>query len=254
MNWRPWDGRTGGSFSLSCLKRRFLITPDQPDPFPQQHPRLLRETQHRACPRQKLLWVLEMLPRVRAPGTDAFRFEPAANGASRDPRQLGRTRHMTSPFASTPPSQRNPLALRQAASHSGRLCPYFRGKNASALQNGARRRENEWQPSGPSICAPVDRWFQRSVQRVDSSTLDGRGRPGRYAHGSPGSAQWHALGRDGGVVLPLPLFVQLDGLAWGLSWSFSSHAESPSLSGARQSRNDFMIGCTKLDGIIISYK
>ncbi len=225
--------------------RRFLITANQPDPFPQQHSRSLIEAQHGARPLQKLLWVLDMLPSVIAPRSDALRFEPAANAAGRDPRQLGRTRHMTSQFASAPPSQRNPLALRHAASHSGRLRPYFRGKNASALQNGARRLENGWQPSGLSICAPVDRWSQRSAQLVDYSTLDDRGRPVLCAHGSPGSARWYALGRDGGVVLPLPQSIQSDGLAWGLSWSLSSQAESTSLSGSRQSRNDFMTVCTK---------
>src|SRR6266566_2272379 len=90
--------------------RRFLITADQPDPFLQQHSRSLIESQYRARPLQKLLWVLDMLPRVIAPRPDALRFEPAANGAGRDPRQLGCTRHMTSQFASAPPSQRTPLA------------------------------------------------------------------------------------------------------------------------------------------------
>jgi len=224
--------------------RRFLITADQPDPFPQQHSRSLIEAQHGACPLQKLVWVLDMLPRVIAPRSDALRFEPAANGAGRDPRQLGRTRHMTSQFASAPPSQRHLLALRHAASHGGRLRPYFRGKNASALQNGARRRENGWQPSGLSICAPVDRWSQWSAQLVDYSTLDDRGRRVLCAHGSPGSARWYVLGRAGGVVLPLPQSIQSDGLAWGLSSSLSSQAESTSLSGSRQSRNDFMTVCT----------
>src|SRR6266700_3819126 len=219
---RPWDGRTGSLFGLSCLKRRFLITADQPDPFPQQHSRSLIEAQHGARPLQKLLWVLDMLPRVIAPRSDALRFEPAANGAGRDMGQLGCTRHMTSQFASAPASQRNPLALRHAASHSGL-----------------------------SICAPVDRCSQRSAQLVDYSTLDDRGRRVLCAHGSPGSARWYALGRDGGVVLPLPQSIQSDGLAWGLSWSLSSQAESTSLSVSRQSRNDFMIVCTKHPVILV---
>src|SRR6266702_2000652 len=167
MHRRAWDRRSGCLFSLSCLKRGFLITANQPGSFLEQRSRSPVELQHGTRPLQKLLWVLDMLPSVIAPRSDALREDPAANGAGRDPRQLGRTRHMTSQFASAPPSQWNPLALRHAASHSGRLRPYFRGKNASALQNGARRLENGWQPSGLSICAPVDRCSQRSAQLVD---------------------------------------------------------------------------------------
>lgn len=184
-------------------------------------------------------------PRVVSPRSDTLGLEPATNRAGRDSRQLRRRRHKTRQFAPTPTRQRNPLRLWQAASDRCGLRTYLRGKNASALQNGARQLTYGWQPNALTTCGPVDHWCQRSVRFVGYSTLDAHELLKQSGHELLMFALYYARERVGGVVLLLSPSMQSDDLVWDLSLVFPSQAQSTSLSGSCQSRNEFMRACTK---------
>ncbi len=144
-----------------------------------------------------------------------------------DGRQLWSARDLARQFCTAPPSQWHSLGSRQTTRLRCDLCTDLRGKNASALQIGARQLGTGWQPSGLATCVPVDRWSPLAWQSVDCSTLDAHEPFTRYSHASPGSALCYALGRGAAAALPRLGSIQLDGLVWGLSCSLPPKPNLP---------------------------
>src|SRR5437879_6591614 len=125
------------------LNGRFLIHTNQPDSFLQQPQRTFVPMQHWTSPFQKHLWVLDVLPGVVTPRPNALGFEPAANRAGRNGRQLRRRRHLACQFAPAPPKPEESDAAAASYKPQRSLEHELQGKNALVLPNGARRQANE---------------------------------------------------------------------------------------------------------------
>ena len=84
QQWLAWASRARRLLALACLDRGFLVEADQPGPGLQERSRLSIRFQHGARSLQERGRIMDMLPGMIAPGTNAFGFEPAPHGAGRD--------------------------------------------------------------------------------------------------------------------------------------------------------------------------
>src|SRR5579884_17569 len=97
-----WLRRTRGLLALTSLNGGFFIQTDQPRLVGLQGRRLSISLKHGTSPLQKGFGIMDMLPTMVAPGTNAFGFEPAPHGAGRDSRKSWVAGDVTGYFGPTP--------------------------------------------------------------------------------------------------------------------------------------------------------
>jgi hypothetical protein len=76
--WPCWARRL---FTLSCLDRGFLIQAEEPRSLPQEGVCLSIGLQHGTCSLQEGVRIMDVLPGMIAPGTEAVGFEPPTHRA-----------------------------------------------------------------------------------------------------------------------------------------------------------------------------
>jgi len=139
LAWTRWTRRP---FALTGLDGGFLIEADQPGTCLQKRTRLGIGVQHRACPLQERDRIMDMLPGVITPGTQAFGFEPATHRTGRDGRQTRMLDDASGQLGATPARERDLALLGQTTGDGGDLRAHLGGENASAPHCAAHRQAN----------------------------------------------------------------------------------------------------------------
>ena len=137
-----WASRARRLLALAGLDRSFLVEAEQPGSCLQECACLGIGIQHGARPLQEGDRIMDMLPGMVAPGTQAFGFEPAAHRAGRDARQAGILRHSSRQFSAAPARERHLVLLGQTTGDGRHLRAHLRGKNASAPRCAGHRPAN----------------------------------------------------------------------------------------------------------------
>src|SRR5450755_1716919 len=137
-----WVGWARWLLPFASLDRGFLVETDQPRACAQERSRLTVCFEHWTRSLQEGLGMMDVLPGMIAPGTNAFGSEPASYCARRDAWKRWVLGHTTSQFRSTPARERSLAQPRQATGDGRNLRAYLRGKNASVPHCEARQPEN----------------------------------------------------------------------------------------------------------------
>jgi hypothetical protein len=109
LAWACWARKL---LALTSLNGGFLIQTDQPGACSQERLRLGVGLKHGAGPLEKGDWIMDVLPGVIAPGTNALGFEPATDRTGRDGRKCRVLGHLMGQFGSTPARERHLSLLR----------------------------------------------------------------------------------------------------------------------------------------------
>lgn len=165
-------GGTRGLFPLTRLNGGFFIQTHQPRAVLRESACLKVSVENRTGALQEGFWMMDVLPRVIAPGTKAFRFEPATHRTRRETRQARIVSNLSRQGTATPAGERDGLLPRQATSEGSDLRADLRGKNASVLHSEEHQLANAFLSSVRASYAPFGRWSQRSTRSAGCFAQD----------------------------------------------------------------------------------